>query len=484
MKLKQKNPDAVGFTGYLGTTMLACCESAASAIMTTFFMLYLTDYAGIGKWGAILGTSLLLAARIFDAVNDPLQGYIIDKAKVGKHGKYRPFLLLSTILITIGVASLFSLPTAIHDSPVLICVWVIFFYFIYDMGTSFFVPQLLYRSMTLDANTRGKLLLGPRMINMAMGIVGSMLMMIITNVNDIFSNMNTAFSVTMSIFVISAGVLSLIGLLMVKEKYHAPKEATAAPVKITDIFSMLKENDALRVKLLETIFAGFVWTMLFAAGTYYVKWGYCTDLTTGVVDTEKFASLSMIGSMMSFIPLIVATMIATPLMKLAGSPIKFHRICLLCQTVPCGVMFLLHVLGILQTSPVLFYALQLVAILAIGLDFVPTGAMNMEVMDYEIYKNGRDRSALVHATSNFLGKIQSAVSSSIVGFLLIAVGYEVDSVTDTFLGQLSDVPNMLTGFMVIMGLIPCVLALIAFVITRKYPITNEIRAAMKEKLGK
>lgn len=71
-----------------------------------------------------------------------------------------------------------------------------------------------------------------------------------------------------------------------------------------------------------------------------------------------------------------------------------------------------------------------------------------------------------------------------MGIILIAIGYEVDAVTDTFLGRLEDIPNMLIWFVVVMALIPAILNIIASVIYKFYPITPEIRAQMQDKLSK
>ena len=42
---------------------------------------------------------------------------------------------------------------------------------------------------------------------------------------------------------------------------------------------------------------------------------------------------------------------------------------------------------------------------------------------------------------------------------------------------------MLNWFIVIMGLVPCILGAVALFIFRKYPITPELAADMKEKLA-
>lgn len=478
-----KDPNKLGFKAYFGTTTMAVADAIASCVMTNLFMMYLTDYAGIGKWGAILGSALLMFARVFDAVNDPLEGWIMDRAKVGKYGKYRPFLFLSILFTAAGIIGLFCLPDGLANSPVVICVWVILFYLLYDIGASFFAPNLLYRSMTLNSDARGKLLIGPRMVNMLVGMVGAALLSIINGVNATFNNMHTSFAVTIGVFMVVGALISIGGLSMVREKYHSEKDGEDN-VKMTEIFSLLKENKALRIKLLDQLFSGFIWTFLFATMMYYLKWGYCADLTTGAVDTGKLGLLTLIGSMLMFLPLIIGTFIAGPIMKKMGSPIKFHRLLILLQAIPCLVLFVLQILGILALSPVPFFICSATVAVAIGADYIPGETLSIECMDYEIYCSGKDRSALCNACNRFLNKAQSAVSSGMIGIILVGIGYEVDSVTDTFLGELSAIPTMLTWFIVIMGLIPGVLGIVSYLILGKYPVTNEVRAAMREKLDK
>ena len=108
----------------------------------------------------------------------------------------------------------------------------------------------------------------------------------------------------------------------------------------------------------------------------------------------------------------------------------------------------------------------------------------MEVMDYTIYSTGKDRSALTGVLDKFLEKAQSAVSSALVGSILIAIGYEVDSVTGDYIGELSAMPSMLTWMTVIRGLVPAILAVIAVLIISRYPIDQakrkEIQAYINE----
>lgn len=480
---KVKDPNRLRFKDYFGATAMAAVEAVGACIMTSLFMMYLTDYSGLGKMGAVLGSTVLVFARFFDAVNDPLEGWLMDRAKVGKHGKYRPFLLLSTILIAVGLIGLFSIPGGENANIVVVGAWVIVSYLLYDIGVAFFALNPMLRTMTLNPDERGKLLIGPRMMSMLVGMVGAALISIISGVNESVGNMQTSFTIVITGFVGVGAVISVLGLALVKEKYHAEPDAEDK-VKLTDIFGMLKTNGALRIRLLDALFSGFIWTFLFATMNYYVKWAYCADLTTGAVDTTKMGILTLLAAMLMFVPLIIGTFIASPLMKKFGSPIKFHRFLILAQSIPCLVLFVLEIIGVLRMSPIPFFACAFVVTVAIGADFIPGETLNIECMDYEIYKNGRDRSALCNACNKFLNKAQSAVSTVMVSAVLLAIGYEVDSVTDTFLGDLSAIPTMLTWFIVVMGLIPGILGIIAWLFLKKYPVTDEIRADMDKVLNK
>lgn len=480
---KQKRASELKFRDYFGTTFMSITDGLAATIMTSLFMMYLTDYAGIGRWGAILGSGLLLFARLFDAVNDPLEGWIMDRAKVTKYGKYRPFIFLSILLTAIGISGLYSLPSAFADNPVMICVWVIFFYLLYDVGASFFAPNLIYRTLSLDSNDRSKLLVAPRTLSMVIGMIGAAIIMIVNTVNNALglNSMHDAFSVAVISMMLIAALLALLGLVFIKER-HIPEVQADDNVKITDIFGLIATNMALRIRLIDMLFTGFIWTFLFATATYYAKWGYCTDLTTGVVDTAKLGSFTLVSSLLMFFPLVIGTLIAGPIMKAVGSPIRFHRALIFLQLLPCGLLFLLQMVGLLQNLPALYLICMGVCACAIGMDYIPGEVINIECMDYEIYKNGKDRSALCNAANRFLGKAQSAISSGLVGIILVAIGYEVDSATDTFLGELSAIPAMLNWFIIIMGLVPFLLGLAGWLVLKLYPINDQIRADMRNKL--
>ena len=395
---------------------------------------------GTGAWGASLATILLLVARLFDAVDDPIQGFIMDSGKVGKHGKYKPFFMISIIMTAAGTILLYIMPDAVAANPVLVTVWVIFFYLVYDIGTSFNNGNLLYRTMTDDVNERSKLVIGPRLWVMIIGMLGSAMMMVIVAVNSFTGSYKKSYAVVAAAASLIAALISVIGWFMVKEK-HVVQQDEEEKVRVKDFFELFKVNKAMVVHFVKCIFSGFIWTLLLIDIRIDVKWGFCTDLSTGQVDMALLGTYSLIVSMMMLLPLLLGSFIATPLMKLLKSPIRLTRLNLLLQAIGGGVLFVAQILGVLQSMPWLFFVGMFIMALAIGVDFVPQSTVEMEIMDYTIYKTGKDRSALSGVVNKFLEKAQTAVSSALVGAILIAIGYNVDSVTGDYAGDIANIPR-------------------------------------------
>lgn len=477
---KVRGPESVTLKEMFGVTALSTNNGVAAVFMSAMFMTFMTDYAGLGAWGATLATTLLLAARIIDAVDDPIQGFIMDRGKAGKHGKYKPFFMLSIIMTLIGTGALYALPNAITARPILVTIWVIAFYLIYDIGTSFYNPNLLYRTMTSDPEERAKLLIGPRLWVMLLGMFGAALAAIAVTIQAAVGSYKTAYMILAGGAMVLASVISVIGWLMVKEK-HIVEQDEDEQVKISDFFDLIKNNKPMMIDFCKNIFTGFIWTFLFAAPVYYIKYAYCADLTTGVVDMKLFATYSMIVSLMMLFPLLIGTIIATPILKaFKGDFVKMQKFDYAMQGIGGLIMFAGQLLGILQKTPAVFFTAMFIMAMFIGVDFVPGSSIGMELMDYTIYSTGKDRSALTGVLGKFLEKAQSAVSSALVGSILIAIGYRVDSVTGNYIGDLSKMPTMLTWMIVIIGVLPAVMAVIGILILNKYPINQELRLKIQD----
>ena len=104
IKSQLANSQQVKFKEKLSYALTNTGQTMIYGLITTYLMLYLTDYLHIaaGIAGTILG-----AMRIFDAVNDPLMGAILDKTKT-RFGKCRPYMLFTPIPLAVVTLIIFA----------------------------------------------------------------------------------------------------------------------------------------------------------------------------------------------------------------------------------------------------------------------------------------------------------------------------------------------------------------------------------------
>lgn len=104
MKLTAKEKVSYGL-GAVGKDMVYMLSAS-------YVLYYYQDVLGVS---AIAMGVILLAARVFDAFNDPVMGIIVAKTKT-KWGKFRPWLLIGTLLNAVVLYFMFASPPALEGN--------------------------------------------------------------------------------------------------------------------------------------------------------------------------------------------------------------------------------------------------------------------------------------------------------------------------------------------------------------------------------
>lgn len=104
MKLTWKEKTSYGL-GAVGKDMVYMLSAS-------YVLYYYQDILGVS---AIAMGIILMAARIFDAFNDPIMGVIVAKTKT-KWGKFRPWLMIGTLLNAIILYFMFAAPPALDGA--------------------------------------------------------------------------------------------------------------------------------------------------------------------------------------------------------------------------------------------------------------------------------------------------------------------------------------------------------------------------------
>ena len=115
---------------------------------------YLTDYVGLA---AGLAGLLIAVSKIYDALTDPLMGWISDNTR-SRLGRRRPWLLAGTLLCGLALVALFNVPAGWSGAALV--AWVVVVLIFYATAyTVFTVPYMaMPAEMTTDYHERSRLI--------------------------------------------------------------------------------------------------------------------------------------------------------------------------------------------------------------------------------------------------------------------------------------------------------------------------------------
>ena len=435
-----------------GISLMWLSQVVAGGFITSYLMLYLTDYAGLyaGVPGAaaVAATTMLLVGRIWDAINDPIMGVIIDRTPRTRWGRYKPYIVVAIPLSALALILLFNVPAGFGDPAKLL--WIYLFYFLFDTALTAlpFVP--LTQTLTEDPGVRGKLYGLPRVVSLvaSMGMSSFIAVAIALGPDGITPNVGLA----MAVFMVPLAVLSLIGVLMVKEgTANAHEEA----VNLKDLAGVLRVNRPLWVSMLSALIGGFSWTFTFGGANYYIKYA---------LGAENFGLTAALVGLTMIVALIIGVFISQAMVKRI-TPGLATMVSWFTAAVPLAVLFFFNLAGPIRSIPLLFSILFL-AMLGVGLGYVPGGLVLMECMDFNKAQLGKSMAGSLNAVNQMIQKLQAGISAVAVGAVLIAVGYDATRYADAV-----NIPNELFfGLgLVIFGL-PALLAAGAGAVMFFYPL--------------
>lgn len=458
------------FTATMGTMGIA------------YYSMFLTDYAGIDSAMGIPGfaagfaTIFLVLTRIIDAIDDPLQGWILDSAKERKFGKYRMYGMIGTVLVTVGVIMLFGLPQFTKGNAIMLWIWVVVGYVILETGSAMStVSAPLMQKISTNPIVRSRLAASNRLGQVIAAIPFLFYVTIVTLIGNATGDLSSAATTSTIIFCLIFCGVTFLGLMLTKEPYR--ENLTAAhekKISIREIVDLLKTNRPLWIHCIGVFIGGFATG---ASPLYFLRWKFCADVTTGAVDLTLFATYSGIISVLTLIPNFVCPILFTPMMKIFKSPDKCIRVCYAIIAAVFATIFGLNALNLL--TPILLFTLVFIAGVPGGMCTILTSMMVTECADYAEYNLGRNMTAIVSSVYNFTVKASSVIGTALPGILLAMVGYSVDEQTGAYIGAIENLPKMIDGLAILLGPVPFTFAIVAFLVYRfGYKITPEYREKM------
>lgn len=435
-------------------------KDAVYAIVGTYLMMYLTDYRSVAP--AFVG-SLFMVARIWDAFNDPFMGMVVDNTRT-KWGKFRPWILIGTILNAIVLVLLF-MNNGLEGKSYLI--WCSVFYILWGMTyTIMDIPYWsLVPALTDDEDERSQISAIPRIFaSFAWLIINSFGLVLVAKFGS--GNDVKGFSILAIVIAIIFILASVVTCLTCKERVIA---VNTEKTTVKGMIKVLFKNDQVKVILGIALFFNIAYQLSNSFALYYFKYvaertfdsagnGVFYPVYAGVAGFAQMASMAILPF----------------LSKKIGKKTSFF----LASFLPVIGFALLCIFGYIMPKSVIAVGVcSAIVNCGIGFMLVYITVILSEVVDYGEYKLGTRNESILFSMQTFVVKFAGAFSGFLSGIGLTIIGYQAN------VQQTAGAEN---GMRIIMFLIPAILSALCFIIYSKgYKLTPEyykkIRKVIDEK---
>jgi GPH family glycoside/pentoside/hexuronide:cation symporter len=372
-------------------------SSAANFVwqMVSFYLVFFyTDVFGIPA--AAAGT-ILLAARIFDALNDPVMGHIADQTRT-RWGRFRPYLLLGAVPFAVIFVLAFSTPTLSPNGKI---AYAAITYLLLGVAyTAMTVPHsALMASVTQDTNERSSLAsITMIAIYSTILVVAAATMPLVNS----FSSQQTGFTATACIY----GVVA-VGLYMIC--FKSTRELQSSHLKrhrFREELKLVAQNKPLIMLLITVCITQAANDMRTTAAIFFLKYN---------IGNEPFYPLFMAIMILSMIG---GASLTPTLDRRLGSKRNLYVIGTLI-VIPANAVVLLTPY---ENLPAIVAALA-VSSVGVGITYVMVRSMFADMVEYGEWKTGIRGEGIILSTYGVANKLGYAAGGSLAAFLLASAGY-------------------------------------------------------------
>ena len=432
--------------GTLGRDMVA-------ALVSMYLMFYLTDVLDVSGAQLAAITVILVLMRIFDAVNDPFMGVIVDNTRT-RYGKFKPWIFWGALLWGAATLAIFFDFGARGWGYVVLFTVV---YLVYEIAYT--INDIAYWSMlpslTQDQKERERIGVVARICaNVGLFAMVVALVPVTQALTATLGSAEAAWFTLACVLVVLMLVFQSLTLLLTRERVATTPEATP----LRELFAVIGRNDQLLWVTVAMVayMTGYITTTSF--GLYYFKYIFGDEgaysVFAAVLGVSQISALALFPLVSTRLPRARIHLYATVLC-VAGYAVFLVSGTSLIVAGVAGVL-LFSGQGAIQLLMVMFIA---------------------DSVEYGEWKLGRRNESVTFSLQPFIYKFSNAIASGVVGATLIWTGIDratgPDDVTDTGVG-------IFKGAMMV---VPMVLVIVSYLIMRaKYRLDESTYARIVEEV--
>ena len=455
MKLTAKEKASYGL-GAVGKDMVYMLSAS-------YILYYYQDILGVK---ALAMGVILMAARVFDAFNDPIMGILVAKTRT-RWGKFRPWLFVGTLLNAVILVLLFAAPPALSGNGLIAYVAITYVLW----GVTYTMMDIPFWSMIPAFTEGGKEREGLSTLARSCAGVGSAIVTIITMKCVYFMGQGNErigfkwFSLVIAVIFVIAITITC---LSIKEKSTVDVEAPS----VGQMFRALFQNDQAVAVVMIIVLINCSLYITSNLVIYFFKYDF-----GGSQWYNSYTLFNIFGGAMQ----ILSMMIFYPLLRKFMDSIRIFYVSIVMAVIGYGILLGLMVTG--EKNIILLFVPGFFIFAAFGIVTVLTTVFLANTVDYGEVKNGRRDESVIFSMQTFVVKLASGVAAMVASVCLTIFNLSNDT---SQAAEAAVAGSSVMGLRLTMTVIPIIGFLVAvFLFHKKYLLTEkkieEINGELKKR---
>lgn len=401
-----KNTKPAGMRDYIGYAMGDFGCNMCFALITNYMMLFYTQYIGVSlnDWAWII-----IVGKVWDAINDPIIGNIVDRVRISKSSKFKPWILLGGVSLIVCTSLTFmpvknmGYTAKVIYCLAMYCIWSV----AYTMAN---VPYgALHSSITDEADKRTNL---STFRSIGAGLAQGLLMIILPLVA--YNDNHDLIGKRMLPIALICSVIGFGGFLLVKilvtERVTVEKKAEEK----TNIIGTIK-NFFTNVPIIALTIVSFVQVVCFMSMTS----------VNNIIFQSYFKNTKILSvvNIVSYLPMVLIMPFVGKITKKIGKK-KFLVLSSVISSIAGIIVLCLPMNPDSKSSVPIWIAGLMLLYFSNAVFGIMVWAMVVDCIERQYRKTGIKEEASTYALYSFFRKLAQGIGSAVSAWALAACGYE------------------------------------------------------------
>ncbi len=445
-------------------------------LSASYVLYYFQDLLGVNS--VAMGI-ILLAARVFDAFNDPIMGIVVAKTHT-RWGRFRPWLFIGTITNAVILFIMFACPPDLSASGLVAYAAITYILW----GITYTMMDIPYWSMIPAFTKGGSEREGLTTLARSCAGVGSALVTIFTvkivqTIGNLpaFEGLSGAAREIIG-FKWFALIIAVLFVVFITITCVAVKEQSLVDMKsasVGEMFKSLISNDQAMTVVIAIVLINCSIYITSNLVIYFFKYDF-----GGTGWGDSYTLFNMFGGGIQ----ILSMMIFYPILRVFLSNVKIFYVCLASAITGYATLFVICFVN--MSSVFVLFVPAFFIFAANGVLQVITTVFLANTVDYGELKNGRRDESVIFSMQTFVVKLASGIAAFVAAICLQInnlQGGNADT-TEKIDYSLKVADSSKLGLRMTMTILPVIgLAIAIIVFYKKYILTDEKLAEISEQIG-